>query len=204
MTTANTNIWWTYGAPVLAGVLRGVTATPFDNVATREILLHQNTWHTVQQMSVSDYGKGFQPNLIKFTTRTPLSFVYVYISSSAVPKDLNPGLRGVLLGVMTGGLETVSMNGANAIRTRFIQGAKWRDVLQKEGAVVVFKGLAPALIHRCLSWSLFMGVYENLKSQYPNQHIAVSTTAGFCQVVFTSPFLSQLSPSKTKISRRFG
>jgi hypothetical protein len=165
-----------------------VTATPFDNVATREILNAQTTSQTVQQMSLADYGKGFQPNLLKFTTRTPLSFVYVYISSSAVPKEINPGIRGILLGVMTGGLETVTMNGSNAIRTRFIQGAKWKDVLQKEGTIVMLKGLTPALIHRCLSWSIFMGVYENLKSHFPNHHIAVSTTSGFCQVFLTSPF----------------
>jgi hypothetical protein len=212
MTTTNTQLWWTYGAPFAGGALRGVIATPLDNIATREILQAQTTWQIVKEMSLSDwkiiktinrsnwqtiknmrhfeYGKGLQPNVLKFTTRTPLSFFYVKLSSSAVPTHLDPAIRGVLLGVFTGGLEAASFNGFNAIRTRFIQGERWRTVLKKEGVVVLLKGLSPAFAHRAMSWAVFMGVYEKLKSRYPDPkyHVAVSTTSGFFQVVCTAPF----------------
>ncbi len=187
MTTPNTSYWWLYGAPVAAGGLRAVIGTPLDAVATREILLSQTTQQVLRGMSFFDYWRGFQPNLLKFTTRTPLNFIFVKFSSSAVPTHLDPGVRGVALGVLVGGMETVTINGANAVRTRFIQGERW-VVLKKEGLIVLTKGLSAAFAHRALSSAIFFGTYEKLNSLFPQQKAKVSTISGIIQVLLTAPF----------------
>lgn len=187
MATSNSTYWWLYGAPVAAGGIRAVIGTPLDAVATREILLSKTTLQVVHEMEFYDYWRGFQPNLLKFVTRTPLNFVFVNISSSAVPTHLDPGIRGVALGVLVAGMETGTINGANALRTRFIQGEGW-VVLKKEGLIVLTKGLSAAFAHRALSSAIFFGTYEKLKSLFPKQGAVVSTISGIIQVLLTAPF----------------
>jgi hypothetical protein len=187
MTNSTLSFWWLYGAPVAAGVLRGVTATPLDAIATKEILQSQNTLQILKEMTQRDYWSGFQPNLGKFTTRTPLSFIYVKFSSSLIPTHLDPVIRGITLGILTGGMETITFNGWNSIRTRFIQGDRW-SILKTEGLIILTKGLSAAFIHRAFSGAIFYGVYENLRARFPDQHSAVSTASGFTQVACTAPF----------------
>ena len=170
-----------------AGFLRAAVGTPLDAVATREILRHQNTFQVLRTMTFLDFWKGFQPNLLKFTTRTPVQFGSVKISSWVVPLDYDAALRGITIGTLSSGMDTAIMNGFNSLRTRFIQGENWR-VLQQEGAPVLKKGLSSALLHRILSGAIFWGVYEKLKNKYPSQGAAVSTVSGVIQVIFTAPF----------------
>lgn len=180
------NSYWIYLSPVGAGVLRAFVATPLDAVATREILNHQNTFPVVRSMELSDFGKGFQPNLLKFTTRTPVQFVAIKISSWVVPLDYDPGMRGLLIGPLSSGVEAGIANVWNVLRTRFIQGQSW-SVIKEEGVPILTKGLSSALFHRILSGMIFWGVYEKLKNKYPSHGAAVSTLSGAIQVLTTAP-----------------
>ena len=187
MTVQSRSSYWFYLSPIGAGLLRAVVGTPLDAVATREILHHQNTLQALRAMTFLDFWKGFQPNLLKFTTRTPVQFGSVKISSWIVPLQYDAALRGVIIGTLSSGMETTVMNGFNSLRTLFIQGENWR-VLQQEGAPVLKKGLTSALLHRILSGAIFWGVYEKLKSKYPTHGNLVSTVSGVVQVIFTAPF----------------
>jgi hypothetical protein len=179
-----TSLFWTYLSPSLFGVVRASVGTPIDVVATREILHHKSTLQVLRKTAIRDYGKGFQPNAIKFITRTPVQFYATHFFSSIIPTDLHPAARGFALGFLTSGFESFFFNIFNSIRTRFIQGEKWGDI----GPSVIVKGLTAAWSHRALSSAIFFSVYEPLKAKYPSQGMAVSTCAGIVQVVFTAPF----------------
>ena len=179
--------YWLYLSPIGAGFLRAVVGTPLDAVATREILHHQNTSQVVRTMKFLDFWKGFQPNLLKFTTRTPIQFGSVKLSSWIVPTGYDPAFRGIIIGTLSSGIETTVINGFNSLRTRFIQEDGWK-VLKQEGAPVLKKGLSSALLHRILSGAIFWGIYEKLKNEYPSHGTAVSTLSGVVQVISTAPF----------------
>lgn len=187
MTTSNLSLWWLYGAPVAAGALRAVIATPLDVQATKEILQSKGTLQILREADKRDYLRGFQPNLFKFTTRTPCSFIFIKLSSSTIPTQLDPALRGIALGILTSGMETITFNGWNSLRTRFIQGDRW-SVLKTDGIIVLTKGLSAAFVHRGFSGAIFYGIYEKLRARFPDQHTAVSTISGFSQVACTAPF----------------
>jgi hypothetical protein len=78
--------WWLYASPLAAGALRAVISTPLDAMGTLEIVRHQNTLQVLKEMIARDYCKGFQPNLLKFVTRTPVQF-YCNLSSSDVADE---------------------------------------------------------------------------------------------------------------------
>ncbi|HEY5234863.1 MAG TPA: hypothetical protein VIJ14_01690, partial [Rhabdochlamydiaceae bacterium] len=128
--------WWFYSSPIAAGVLRAVIGTPLDAIGTREIVHHQNALQVLKGMTASDYWRGFQPNLLKFATRTPVQFAAVKVSSLMVPTDYDAAIRGLLIGVLSSSMETATINGWNALRTRFIQGQGW-EILRQEGASVL-------------------------------------------------------------------
>jgi hypothetical protein len=179
-----TSLFWTYLSPSFFGIVRAAVGTPIDVVATREILQHKNTLQVLKETAIRDYAKGFQPNTIKFITRTPVQFYATHFFSSVIPTDLHPAARGFALGFLTSGFESFFFNVFNSIRTRFIQGEKWRDI----GPSVLVNGLTAAWSHRALSSAIFFSVYEPLKAKYPSQGMAVSTCAGVIQVIFTAPF----------------
>lgn len=185
MTVRSSN--WIYFSPLGAGFLRAVVATPLDAVATREILHHRNTYQVIKSMEARDFLTGFQPNVLKFLTRTPAQFAFVKVASWSVPTDWGPGVRGFWIGVVSSGMETGLLNSWNALRTRFIQKEDW-SVLRTEGFSVLKNGLTSALIHRSLSGAIFWTVYEKLKHQHPSQGALVSTVSGVVQVFLTSPF----------------
>jgi hypothetical protein len=178
---------WLYATPFAAVILRAGVGTPLDAVATREILLRKSTLQVIREMTLPDFWKGFQPNLLKFVTRTPAQFCSVKIASSIAPIDFDPAVRGIFIGVLSNGMEIAVLNGWNSLRTRFIQGEGWR-VLNKEGASLLTKGLSSAFAHRALSGAIFWSVYEKLKDKYPSQGAAVSTFSGVVQVISTAPF----------------
>lgn len=186
MSTSGVSNYWIYFSPVGAGILRAFVATPLDAVATREILNDQNTLQVVRKMEPSDFGKGFQPNMLKFTTRTPVQFGAVKLSSWMVPLHYDAAFRGVLIGIYSSAMETGFVNGWNALRTRFIQGQNW-TVLKEEGTSVLIRGLSSALLHRALSGAIFWAFYEKLKNKYPSHGAAVSTISGVVQVLSTAP-----------------
>jgi hypothetical protein len=178
------SLFWTYLSPSLFGVVRAAVGTPLDVVATREILHHKNTLQVLKETALADYGKGFQPNTLKFITRTPVQFYATHFFSSMIPTDFHPAVRGFALGFLTSGVESFFFNVFNSIRTRFIQGERWRDI----GPSIIGKGLTAAWSHRALSSAIFYTVYEPLKAKYPSQGMAVSTCAGIVQVILTAPF----------------
>jgi hypothetical protein len=179
--------WWLYLSPFGAGLVRAIVGTPLDVVATREIVDHQNTLQVLKGMTFPNYWKGFQPNVLKFITRTPAQFVSLKISSSIVPTDWYSSIRGGSIGILSNGMEAGLANVWNSLRTRFIQGENW-SVLKKEGASVLTKGLSSALVHRILSGAIFWSVYEQLKEKYPSHGKTVSAMTGVVQVFLTSPF----------------
>lgn len=178
---------WVYITPVGAVFLRAGVGTPLDSVATREILDKKNTVQVIREMTVFDFWKGFQPNFLKFATRTPAQLVSVKVSSSVVPLELDPAVRGACIGILSNGMEITVLNGWNSLRTRFIQGQSWQ-VLHQEGASLLTKGLSSAFAHRALSGAIFWSVYEKLKAEYPSHGAAVSTFSGVVQVLTTAPF----------------
>jgi hypothetical protein len=178
---------WVYMTPFAAVFLRAGIGTPLDAVATREILLQKNTVQVIREMTLPDFWKGFQPNVLKFATRTPAQLVSIKVSSSVVPVNLDPAIRGVFIGILSNGMEITVLNGWNALRTRFIQGQGWQ-VLRQEGASLLTKGLSSAFAHRALSGAIFWSVYEKLRHEYPSHGAAVSTISGVVQVISTAPF----------------
>jgi hypothetical protein len=178
------SFFWMYLSPSLFGVVRAAVGTPLDVVATKEILYHRNTLQVLKETAFADYRKGFQPNTLKFITRTPVQFIATKFFSSIIPTDLNPAVRGFTLGLLTSGSETFLFNVFNSTRTRFIQGARWRDI----GPSALIKGLTAAWSHRALSSAVFFSIYEPLKKDYPSHGMAVSTCAGIFQVILTAPF----------------
>jgi len=185
--SVETKSGWLYATPFAAILLRAGVGTPLDAVATREILLHKNTSQVIREMAIPDFWKGFQPNLLKFATRTPAQLCSVKIASSIVPMDFDPAVRGIFIGVFSNGMEIAVLNSWNSLRTRFIQGEGW-TVLNKEGASLLTKGLSSAFAHRALSGAIFWSVYEKLREKYPSQGAAVSTFSGVVQVISTAPF----------------
>ncbi len=176
--------YWLYLSPSLFGIVRAAVGTPLEVVGTQEILQRKSTLQVLKETALANYGKGFQPNALKFITRTPVQAFATHFFSSNIPTDLHPAVRGFTLGLLTSGSEAFLFNLFNATRTRFIQGQKWRNI----GPSVVTKGLTAAWSHRALSSAIFFSVYEPLKAKYPSHGMAVSTCAGVVQVVLTAPF----------------
>jgi hypothetical protein len=178
---------WYYASPFIVALIRTFVGTPLDVVATREILLHQNTRQILRGTPFSMYRRGFGPNLVKFSVRTPVEFCSMKIASSAVPLSLDPAVRGIGMGILKTGMEVFVINIFNALRTRFIQGQGW-GVIQQEGVSVLTKGLSAAFAHRASSSAIFMGTYEKLKENSSSNPAILGTLSGIIQVVSTSPF----------------
>ncbi len=182
--TEKPSFFWMYLSPPLFGVAQAAIGTPLDVIATREILDRKKTLQILKETAVKDYGKGFQPNMLKSTTRTPIQFLAANFFSSIIPTNAPPVVRGFTFGLLASISETFLFNAFNATRTRFIQGQKWKDL----DSSVLFNGFSATLCHRILSSSIFFSIYEPLKTKYPSQGMAVSTCAGIFQVLLSAPF----------------
>jgi hypothetical protein len=175
--------YWMYLAPSLFGIVRAAVGTPLEVIGTKEILEHKKTLQILRETALSDYVKGFQPNALKFITRTPFQAFVTKFFSSNIPTELHPAVRGFSLGLLISSSEAFIFNIFNSTRTRFIHGERWRNI----NPSVVTKGLTAALGHRALSSTIFFSFYEPLKVKYPSHGMAVSTFAGVVQVVLTAP-----------------
>jgi hypothetical protein len=149
---------------------RSVIATPLEGIARREIL-----W------------KGFQPNSLKYLTRTGVQISSLACASWIVPSQIDVTVRGALLGIVSSTMEATVNNGWNVLVTRFVQGQGW-GVIKQEGLHFLSRGLSPALMHRSLSGSIFWGTYETLHQINPQHPAITGMGAGIIQVGCTAPF----------------
>jgi hypothetical protein len=182
--TERPSFFWMYLSAPLFGVAQAVVGTPLDVVATREVLNCKNTLQIIKETPVKDYGIGFQPNILKSITKTPIQLLAANFFSSIVPTDIHPAVRGFTFGLLASVSEALLFNAFNSIRTRFIQGQTWKDI----DPSVLLKGFSATLSHRVFSSAIFFSIYEPLKAKHPSQGMAVSTSAGVAQVILSAPF----------------
>lgn len=167
---------------------RAVIGTPLDGIAKREILsfIPTTTWKVIRSVNPLDLWKGFQPTSLRLFTRTYAQVISFNVSSRIAPKQLDPALRGALIGLGSSFIEVGVNNAFNSLATRFVQGQGW-NVLKQEGPGLLTKGFSSALLHRNLSGIIFWSVYEKL-NHITSYHPAYSAVgAGVIQVSLTSP-----------------
>lgn len=168
------------------GIARALVVTPFEGCAKKEILLKATTSEVIRSISFLSLWKGVQPNILKFSTRTPVQIGSVKLASSLLP-PMDPTIRGGLIGLFSSGLEATVNNSWNVFVTRFVQGQGWR-VIKQEGFPLLYKGLSPALAHRSLSNVIYWSSYEKFHQLNPNNSALNGIIAGTIQVCLTAPF----------------
>lgn len=170
-------------------IYRTSLTTPLEGITKREILSESptTTVKVIRSTPFIDLWKGLQPNSLRTFTKTYTQIASFKVASWSVPTQLDPGVRGILIGTLSSGLEAGVTNAWNVLITRFIQGQGW-GVIKQEGPRLLSKGFIPAFIHRSSSGSIFFGVYEKLNQVYPNHPAWSGVCAGLVQVTLTSPF----------------
>jgi hypothetical protein len=165
---------------------RTCIATPLEGITIREILFNQSTQKIIRNTPFFEFYRGFQPNGFKFLSKTVVQISSLKIASSLIPSQLDASIRGIMIGILSAGMETSVNNAWNVFGTRFIQGQRW-NIIKQEGPLLLTKGLSSALLHRALSGAVFWSVYEKLHQIYPDSPALTGTGAGIVQVCSTTP-----------------
>lgn len=164
-----------------------IVTTPLNGIAKLEILNNLSTRKVISETSFLKLYRGIEPNVLKALSKTAVQTSSVKLASSIVPLQLDPAIRGTMIGCVSSGIEASVSNAWNVLETRFIQGQKW-NIIRKEGISLLTKGLSSALIHRVLSGTVFWGSYEKLHQHSPNHPSLAGIGAGMIQVCSTAPF----------------
>lgn len=136
-----------------------IVTTPLNGVTKLEILHNLPTREVISKTSFLKLYRGLEPNILKALSKTTVQTSSVKLASSIVPSQLDPAVRGTIIGCVSSGIEASISNAWSVLETRFIQGQKW-SVIKKEGVFFLTKGLSSALIHRVLSGIVFWSSYE--------------------------------------------
>ena len=149
-----------------------IVTTPLNGIAKLEILNNLSTRKVISKTSFLKLYRGIEPNILKSLSKTVVQTSSVKLASSIIPSQLDPAIRGTMIGCISSGIEASVSNAWNVLETRFIQGQKW-SVIKQEGLSLFTKGLSSTLIHRVLSGTVFWSSYEKLH-QYSPEHTSLA------------------------------
>jgi hypothetical protein len=164
-----------------------LVSTPLNGVTKLEILNNLSTSKVLSRTSLLKLYRGLEPNILKSLSKIALQTSSVKLSSSIIPSQLDPVVRGTIIGCASAGIEATVNNAWSVLETRFIQGQKWK-IIKQEGPSVLTRGLSSAFMHRILSGTVFWGSYEKLHQCVPENPSLAGMGAGMIQVCATAPF----------------
>jgi hypothetical protein len=209
MVAPNATVFDTVFWGLTTGVLRGLIGTPFDAWAILAISKFDSSGlRSLRELfSAGSYFRGFFPNTVRTSIRSPVHYVSLEAGSAAytsvVPqvfRDRFPVLRGFCIGVTAALAESVVNTPLRVIQTLAVNGDPLGTALRAEGVKLLTRGFDGTLIHRLLSGAVFYGVYEQSISMGVSIAPA-ALLAGTMQVSLSSPFFA-LAVHKQKLAGR--
>ena len=199
MTVKSSSFWDQCRDGAATGFFRALIGTPLDAFTTESIVSNKKTQETISTIWEKGYlYRGFWAYAGRQMLRTPVTLVSTHVGSgiykSSAPESAPPALRGIVVGMFVGGVETVVVvNPFRSIQTQLLTGLSWKAI-RAQGAAGLRRGLDAALVHRVASWALFMGTYEAL---HEKSTFVASTVAGTVQVAASSPvFVAMIRKQK--------